>query len=209
MRVLISLSILLLLTGCATGSLLENAVDTAFNRNVLITTDIGGICSGFTIETGVVLTAKHCVEGTLNVEVNGIKVDTITPSKDKDVARLDVQTKKFKRIGFVKEISLGDKIRMVANPTGKVGWSFHGEVSYIDEKGTIHTSFIGIPGTSGGGVITEQSKFCGIHTGYHYFTMSDGQEFRTSGTFIPFDQFLELIKEKKYDVIIDLPILQE
>ena len=187
----------------------ENAANIAFNRNVLITTDTGGNCSGFTIETGLVLTAKHCVEDAKEVRVNDILVDEIIVSQDRDVAKLKVKTKNFKRIAFTKSLAIGDKVRMVGNPIGKVGWSFHGEISFLSQDGMVHTSFIGVPGTSGAGVITDQGKFCGIHTGYYYYTDPTGLETKMSGIFVPYNLFPELVEEKKSVIIIDLPILPQ
>lgn len=173
----------------------ENAVKVAFDRNVLVTNSENGTCSGFIIETGVVLTAKHCVQ-TNEIKVDGVIVSKVIQSEKRDVARLEVKTKPFKRIAFARNISLGDEVRMVANPNGHVGWSFNGEISYLEkERGIAHTSFIGAPGTSGAGVINAKKEFYGIHTGYYYFQVRGVEFMKISGIFTPHYLFQELIKE--------------
>lgn len=151
----------LVLSGCGCMSLPSH--DEVRETTLRLEFSQGTICSGTAISPDVILTAEHCLDGTLK-KVNGQAVRVTGLGKDKptDIATIRVAGAPFKRWArFGYPAKQGDRVRWHGNPMGWAGMYREGYVSRADKGGLIIDATI-CHGDSGAGLFDLQGRIVGV-----------------------------------------------
>lgn len=137
-------------------------VNDAMARTVIISS-ASGVCTGFIVKTGFVLTAGHCYRGeTLYVDGKVVKVvKSGDPFKgETDLALLTVDTAEFPLIQLG-EPTIGESVVMVANQNIFRNIVFFGSVMHVTES-HLMSNIVIIPGASGAAVLSADGKLLGV-----------------------------------------------
>lgn len=156
-----ALLLVLVLTGCGCMSLPTH--DEVRATTLRLEFSQGTICSGTAIAPDVILTAEHCLDGTLKT-VNGEKVRVVGLGKDKpaDIATIRIAGRRFKRWArFGYPARQGDRVRWHGNPLGWSNMYREGYVSRVGKDGLIIDATI-CHGDSGAGLFDLQGRLVGV-----------------------------------------------
>lgn len=139
----------------------------------------GGVCSGTAIKADVLMTAQHCLTGTL-LTVNDQPVKVVGIGKDgKDLATIKVEGIAFKAIAKIgPALAQGDRIRWFGNPALLPNIYREGYVVRAQTDGVlIDAQAFG--GDSGAGVFDSQGRVVGVITGgYAWVSRKNGAVFQ-------------------------------
>lgn len=138
----------------------------------------GGVCSGTAISATTLVTAQHCLSGTLET-VNGVAVTVVGIGKDKkDLATIKVTGTSFKTWAkFGPPLKQGDRIRWFGNPALVPDCYREGYVVSVRADGVL----IDAPafgGDSGAGVLDSQGRVVGVVTGGYAWVAKNGGVFQ-------------------------------
>ena len=158
------LALLALTLTLACGSIpLKQTIPVALKSVGLVQFNEKGICTAFSInETGKWVTAGHCVDGTVNVRVNGVAAKTLKFDSGIDLAIVQAGSAPALTLGS--EPDLGDLTVVIGHVTRSAPFSFFGHVSVTaidvtDDTGVDKNVMMlhegGGPGTSGAPVIGD------------------------------------------------------
>lgn len=157
----------------------SSVVNNAIKRTVVVSS-VTGFCTGFILKTDLILTAGHCIPGSVaknTVYVNGQVAQPLKSVKNSelDLALLKTDTDKFPLIRFGKPF-LGQRVVMVANQDVFRSVTLFGEIIHIQD-GFIMTNIASIPGSSGAAVVSlEDGSLLGIHFKYPYAYVNNPKE---------------------------------
>src|SRR5687768_8446251 len=138
----------------------------------------GGVCSGTAISNDTLMTAQHCLSGTLQ-KVNGVAVTVVGIGKDKkDLATVKVAGTKFKTWAKVgPALKQGDRLRWFGNPALLPDIYREGYVVNVTANGVlIDAQAYG--GDSGAGVFDSQGRVVGVITGGYAWVARNGGVFQ-------------------------------
>jgi V8-like Glu-specific endopeptidase len=156
-----SILLALVLTGCGCTSLPTH--DDLRATTLRLEFSQGTLCSGTAIAPDVILTAEHCLDGTLTT-VDGfpVRVVGLGKSKARDMATIRVAGVRFEswsRIG--RSAKQGDRVRWWGNPLGLPDMYREGYVSRVGNGQLIVDATI-CKGDSGAGVFNDAGRLVGV-----------------------------------------------
>lgn len=157
---------LLLFVSCITVSSPSPIVDSrlirgALERNVVVYDEGRMICSGFILETNVVLTAGHCGEGSKKITVNKKPAKILKRSSNPDLAQLQAETADFPKLQM-RNPHWREKIFSMGNKgLQKNVWSL-GRVLFKLPHST-YANTLAYPGYSGSCIYSMREELLGVH----------------------------------------------
>lgn len=177
MRTLALLLASLLMAGCSGCASLPSHTDL---RATALRLEFagGGVCSGTAISADTLVTAQHCLTGTLQ-RVNGVSVTVTGIGKDKkDLATVRVTGTSFKTWAkFGPPLKQGDRIRWFGNAALLYDAYREGYVVSTTKDGVlIDAQAYG--GDSGAGVLDSQGRVVGVVTGGYAWVARNGGVFQ-------------------------------
>lgn len=142
-------------------------VQTKKVRKLMFTKSGRAICSGsFITSLGLIITAKHCVEGTEDIEVETsdgqiYTATVLAKSHVTDLALIEIGRSgtPYYTLGGVPAV--GDPITMIGSPLGYTRTQTQGIVSKLLGDYTM-LDCTGVPGNSGGPVINAKGELVGV-----------------------------------------------
>lgn len=137
-------------------------------RKLMLKTKTGkAICSGsFISPLGHILTARHCVQDTTEIEVvtrdgQEYKADVIAVSKNQDLAVLQIGRPGTPFFEIARENRKGEQVFIIGSPLGLTGLVTQGIISKL--AGDINfLDCTGLPGNSGGPVVNANGELAGV-----------------------------------------------
>ena len=178
MRMLTLLLALLMTAGCS-GCVSVPSHDQLRATALRLEFAGGGVCSGTAIKPDVLMTAQHCLSGTL-LAVNDQPVKVVGIGKDgNDLATIKVEGLTFKAIAKIgPALAQGDRVRWFGNPALLPNIYREGYVVRAQTDGVlIDAQAFG--GDSGAGVFDSHGRVVGVITGgYAYVNRRSGGVFQ-------------------------------
>jgi V8-like Glu-specific endopeptidase len=122
-------------------------------------------CSGFVLETNLVLTAGHCFDDdTPKLEVDGKPASVVKAGRLPDLMLLATETAKFKRLN-IRDAEVGDEVILVGNYTDIQGIVSFGHISFLSPLSFL-SDVKAYPGISGSPIYGLDGSLVGIETKY-------------------------------------------
>lgn len=159
---------------CSTTSdFARKTIDDAIRRSVWVDVTKAdgteGNCSGVVLETGKVLTAKHCAG--LKMTVNGREAHIIALDAQDDLLLLKVESPEYSRVKIGPVPQVGERVFSVSTITDLPSIFSQGHVMKLAQQfGEYHirplVSVESAPGVSGGGLYDTAGRLVGVVVQY-------------------------------------------
>lgn len=137
-------------------------------RKLMMKTKTGkAICSGsFISPYGHVLTARHCVQGTTEIEVvtndgQEYKANIIAVSEHQDLAVIQVGRVPSPHFAIAETVTKGERIAIIGSPLGLTSLVTEGIVAKLGGDITF-LDCTALPGNSGGPVLNTNGELVGV-----------------------------------------------
>jgi S1-C subfamily serine protease len=151
----------LVLTGCGCSTLPTH--DALRATTLRLEFSQGTLCSGTAIASDVILTAEHCLDGTLKtVDGHPVRVTGLGKSKARDMATIRVSGLRFESWATMgRPAKQGDRVRWFGNPLGMPDMFRVGYVSRAGRGQLIVDATI-CKGDSGSGLFNDAGRLVGV-----------------------------------------------